>query len=201
LAIYAIYLPSAIKAPLHATEDELAMARIERLTGVRFVRQGFSFGAFLLGPLWLAYRGLWLTLVLWFLAILTGFAIVTLTGIGAGLLFAFVILLAFFLGLEGFGLCEGRLRRQGYHLGEIIVAPDRDVGEARFFSLVEGTAHTPKEAGPIAALASSQAASPVSRARSTQAGDSEPSTVPMTPREAETSRDLLGLFPSEGPRK
>jgi len=201
LAIYAIYLPHARKEPLHATEDELAMARIERLTGVRFVRQGFSFGAFLLGPLWLAYRGLWLTLGIWFLAILTFFILIRITGLGEGLLFAFMILLALLLGLEGFGLCEERLRRKGFHLDDIIVASDRDAGEARFFSLIEAKARTGEETGVVPALAPPPAASPTSRTRPAQAGASGPSTTPMAPREAETSRDLLGLFPSEGPRK
>ncbi|MGH6797517.1 MAG: DUF2628 domain-containing protein [Roseiarcus sp.] len=118
MAVYSVHLPSKNAADV----SEAA-----------FVREGFSFGAFFLGPLWLLRRGLWLWAVLW----LAGF--IALTGLtGGGVLsssarLALIFLAQLLLGLEANRLIEGRLWRKGYNLIEIITAAARDQAEMAFF--------------------------------------------------------------------
>jgi hypothetical protein len=118
MAVYSVHLPGKDAADI----SEAA-----------FVREGFSFGAFFLGPLWLLRRGLWLWAALW----LAGF--VALTGLtGAGVLssssrLALIFLAQLLLGLEANRLIEGRLWRKGYNPIEIITAAARDQAEMAFF--------------------------------------------------------------------
>ncbi|ACB93904.1 DUF2628 domain-containing protein [Beijerinckia indica] len=187
MALYAIYLPpEAPGATLGMTADK-AEARLERAARARFVKQSFSWGAFWFGPFWLAARGLWLSLGLWILAMLAVSLLLVLGTFGSVLFSSFAIMLAIFLGLEGFGLCERRFRRQGYQLENIVAAPGRDTGESRFFSLFDadleqlGDDDVPPARPPERP--------PAARAATTLA------------HQGETGRDLLGLFPSRGRRQ
>jgi hypothetical protein len=119
MAVFSVHLPGASAA---ATVADAA-----------FVREGFCRAAFFLGPLWLLARGLWLSAALWFVKIL---AILSLVGAGllsSGAGLTLVLLLQLLLGLEANRLIEGRLRRRGYALAEIIAAPGRDEAELAFY--------------------------------------------------------------------
>lgn len=81
------------------------------------VREGFSWGALLFGPLWLAGHRAWTPAVL---TLVAGFLIVALTpdGIGAVVLGGLILL----LGLSGHDLRRWSLDHRGYLLTQVIAA-------------------------------------------------------------------------------
>ncbi len=137
MAVYSVHLPNG-KA---ANVGEAA-----------FVREGFSLGAFFLGPLWLFWRGLWLWAILWIVGF---FVLLGLTGAGvlsASARLALVFLAQLLLGLEANRLLEGRLWRKGYNLIEIIAAAALDEAELTFFHRYgrEGASAAPNAPVPAA---------------------------------------------------
>lgn len=84
------------------------------------VREAFSLGAFLLGPIWFAPHRMWAALGIWAgaatsLAFLGGYLELSATEtLGA------VFILHAFLGLEHGALRQAALRRRGYHLVDVV---------------------------------------------------------------------------------
>ena len=121
MAVYTVHLPQTASATA-------AMSR------ARFVREGFSWGAFVFGPLWLIFRGLWLALVLWIIAAaLVAGAVVVFSLSPTGTV-AIAVLVAFFFGLEGNGLRREALRRRHFRFADVTVARNRDEAERHFFA-------------------------------------------------------------------
>ena len=81
------------------------------------VREGFSWGAFLFGPFWLAAHRAWIATAL---ALAASVLIVTLTrdGVAATLLTALILL----LGFSGNDLRRWSLDHRGYLLSQVVVA-------------------------------------------------------------------------------
>jgi hypothetical protein len=120
MAVYSVFAP-----PLSQGE-----ADAERF---RFVRDGFSWGAFLLGPLWMIWRRLWLVLIGYLVivvALIVALAKLPFVGGGLGIV---LLLIALFLGLEGSSLRRWTLRRRGWSDLGIVVGEDREAAERRFF--------------------------------------------------------------------
>ncbi|MHA6686942.1 DUF2628 domain-containing protein [Mesorhizobium sp. A556] len=102
-----------------------------------FVRDGFSWVAFLVPPLWLLWHRLWIEAVLAFVAL--GF----LSALGeasgfmlAGSLLSFLVML--FIGLEGQALRISALIRRGWKQWGVVVADNLDDADARY-ALDKGT--------------------------------------------------------------
>lgn len=102
------------------------------------VKQGFSWPAFLFGPLWLLCKRMWIVLLL-FVALAGGVTalgvanrvpddVVTLLGLGLHLL----------LGFEGNELYRWTLARRRYRERAVVAAESRLAAERRYFSLAEG---------------------------------------------------------------
>src|SRR4051794_41911564 len=86
-----------------------------------FVRDGFHFWAFLLGPLWLAWHRLWLALIGYIVAIAAIELVLLQLRAGSGTRFMAVFLIALFVGFEGGGLRGwALLRRERRQLGIVI---------------------------------------------------------------------------------
>jgi hypothetical protein len=122
MAVYTVHEPLPRKH-----EDATPPERI------RFVRDGFYFWAFLLGPLWMLWHGLWLVFLLYLLG--TSVLQIALWAVGASVQvkFAAGVLVAVLVGLEA-----GTLRRWSlYRMRErgVIVAPNLETAERRFFEL------------------------------------------------------------------
>ena len=90
------------------------------------VREGFSSGAALLGPLWFALRRAWLPAVLAFAAWL---AVDTLTAGGTRLVLDAGLLLL--QGLSGHDLRRWALARRRFTLAEVVVARNAEAAWAR----------------------------------------------------------------------
>src|SRR5258708_2329086 len=101
-----------------------------------FVRDGFYFWAFLLGPVWMLYHRLWLVLLM-YLAGTTAIH-VALWALGvSGLVKATVsLLIALLVGFEAGTLRRWSLRR--WTSRGIVVAANREAAEHRFFDRWSG---------------------------------------------------------------
>ena len=112
-------------------------ADLSGLAEAAFLRQGFAWGAFWFGPLWLSRKGLWLALVIWaaLFLILLVLGALGLLSLGASL--TLVLLLQLLLGLEANHLLEVKLEGDGYHFVEIIAARAADAAEVAFYRQFE----------------------------------------------------------------
>jgi hypothetical protein len=136
-----------------------------------FVRDGFHVWAFLLGPLWMLYRRLWLVTVLYL--VLTAAIEFALWAAKAGALLQIVagLLLALLVGLEAGTLRRWTYRRRGWKDLGLVVGDDREAAERRFFAAWTGG--EPKRPAPA-----------------------PPAATPRVP--ASTAPDVIGLFPEPG---
>jgi hypothetical protein len=147
----------------------------ERADHVIFLRDGFSWTAFLFTPLWLISQRLWISVVVYSVAMAAVQFGLRMAGVDTGGQLLIGMLIALLFGLEGANLRRWAMTRRGSwrELGTV-VARDRDEAEQRFFDAwVAGDV-----AGP---------APPIVKAESV--------IRPQPPR------DVLGLFPEPGVRR
>ena len=104
-----------------------------RADGTVFVREGFAWGAFLLGPLALLYRGLWLATAAWVAAAAFLFALAALTDLGFGPRFLLYLVLAALTGLEAGDGRRRALARAGFIPAALVSGATRDAAERLFF--------------------------------------------------------------------
>jgi hypothetical protein len=122
MAIYTVHEP-----PLKANEDVPDPVRFV------FVRDGFSFWAFLLTSLWMLRHRLWLVL-LGYLVVATALHVgVYLLGASASVMFAVGFLLSLLVGFEAATLRRFTLGRRGWRNVGIVVGDDVESAERRFF--------------------------------------------------------------------
>jgi uncharacterized integral membrane protein len=139
-----------------------------------FVRDGFSFWAFLFGPLWMLRHRMWLVLVLYAVisvALSLVFVIADAPRFVIGLI---AFLIALLVGLEAGTLRRFTLHRRGWKYVGVVTGEDRLDAERRFFAawLQAGT----RPAAPVVPV---------------------PSPLPLPPHQPRTS-DVIGLFPEPG---
>jgi hypothetical protein len=136
-----------------------------------FVRDGFSFWAFLFGPLWMLRHRLWLVLI-GYLVIAAGlqFALAKIDASGnANVLVG--VLLALLVGFEAASLRRFTLDRRGWRNLGVVVADERELAERRFFD-----------------------------AWATEPPRPRPLPGPPSTRLAGALPDVIGLFPQPGAR-
>jgi Protein of unknown function (DUF2628) len=98
-----------------------------------FVRDGFYFWAFLLGPLWLIWHRLWLALI-GYIAIMVGVAVaLSLLHASAGTRFTVMLLIALLMGFEAASLRRWTRSRRKWRQLDVVVADDEETAERRFF--------------------------------------------------------------------
>jgi Protein of unknown function (DUF2628) len=138
-----------------------------------FVRDGFHFWAFLLGPLWLFWHRLWVMLVIYIAVVASIIAVMIWlrTGTDTGLLVA--LLVALLTGYEAASGWRWSLSRGRWHELGVVVADDEESAERRFFARWAGEEGA-GERGP-------------------------PPAAPAAPRASSgAARDVIGLFPQPG---
>ena len=146
-----------------------------------FVKDGFSFAALLIPPVWLVWRRLWLTLLIWVVAVivlgtLAGFA-------GSTALSAVMILFAFWFALEANGFRRWTLERRRHALVGVVEGRTLAEAERRFFSGTDLADLANRPAAPAPGLA----------VRATTASQPAPSPPPRRPEPG-----IVGLFPAPG---
>jgi hypothetical protein len=165
MAIYTVHEP-----PLRATETTPDPERFV------FVRDGFYFWAFLLGPLWMLRHRLWLVLL--------GYVVVTvvlqvgLRALGASTTVITVagVLFALLIGFEAATLRRFTLARRRWKNVGIVVGDDLELAERRFFD-----AWIRQPWGNSAPV-----------------GGSPPATSAASPARRPPSPGVIGLFPQPG---
>ena len=163
MAVYTVHEPLPRKNEASADPERFV-----------FVRDGFHFWAFVLGPLWMLWRRLWVVMLL-YVALLIGIEL-GLWALGASGTVKFVVgfLLALLIGFEAGTLRRWTLTRRGWRNLGVVVGDDVESVERRFFA-----AWTPRIA-------------PISAPR-----------APQTPGKFPRSDDgrIIGLFPQPGAQR
>jgi hypothetical protein len=122
MSVFTIHEPPAAASEAYAEPERFA-----------FVRDGFHFWAFLLGPLWMLRHRLWLVLLIYLLAGAVLHAALWAAGASGGVRTFVSLLIALLVGVEAGSLRRWTLRRRGWRELGVVVARDRDEAERRFF--------------------------------------------------------------------
>jgi len=139
-----------------------------------FLRDRFSLGAFLFGPLWMIWRRLWLALTIYLvIAGLIGYAL-QIVGIDWTVVTLVFGLIQLLIGLEGTNLVRWSRVRHGWYDHGVVIADDRELAERRFFD--SRRAVRPAD-GSVAASAP---------------------TLPPASEVGQSRSDVVGLFPEPG---
>jgi hypothetical protein len=144
---------------------------VKRAERIVFVRDRFAWGAFLLGPLWLLWRRLWLALIGY--VVVVGLVMVALRFAGAGPSWRTLagVLIALLLGIEAANLRRWSYVRRGWRDLGIVIGDDLEAAERRFFDTYAADA---AERGEFVAPA------------------------PPSPPRPSSVGDVIGLFPQPG---
>ena len=124
-----------------------------------FIRDGFSWWAFLLTPLWMLRHRLWLALAIYLLV--TVALDVGLRALGASMLTLVVasLLISVLVGLEAGTLRRFKLARRHWRNIGVVTGDDREDAERRFFDAWIRQGPVRRPASPSSAPASTSGAS------------------------------------------
>ncbi len=122
MAIYAVFEPPV--------RDQETVDYAERFA---FVRDGFSWAAFVFGPLWMLRHLLIIESIGW-IALVAALAVTArFLPLSADATWLLLLLLAILIGLEASTLRQWALRRRGWHELGVVAADDVETAERRFF--------------------------------------------------------------------
>jgi hypothetical protein len=170
MSIYTVYEP-----PLKAHESAPDPERFV------FVRDGFSFWAFLLAPWWMLRHRLWLALVCYVILAVALSVALRLIGTSAAVAIIAGALFSLLVGFEAATLRRFGLARRGWRNVGIVVGDDVESAERRFFDAWTNW--------PNKTWAERPSVDGASRTSSPAMG------VPMARR---PSSEVIGLFPQPG---
>lgn len=164
MAVYTIHQPPLRKGETSPDPDRFVL-----------VRDGFHFWAFLFGPVWMAWRRLWLVLVLYVVAVIGIEVALRFVGAPASMRALIAFAVAILVGLEAATLRRWTLSRCGWKNIGVVVGEDVESAERRFFADWIGT----NQAMPQAGIGKAPAAGAVRMSK-------------------DDSQDIIGLFPESG---
>ena len=167
MSIYTVYEP-----PLKAHESAPAPERFV------FVRDGFSFWAFLLAPLWMLRHRLWLAFAGYVIVAIGLQVALRLVGASTGVTVTVAALLSLLVGFEAATLRRFTLSRRGWKNVGIVVGDDLESAERRFFDAWVHKTWADQSSVDVAPRVTSPAMG-----------------VPMARR---PSSEVIGLFPQPG---
>jgi hypothetical protein len=154
-----------------------AAADVERFA---FVRDGFSWWAFLVTPLWMLRHRMWLVLVC-YAVISAGLAtLVRMLGVSGAIVGVIGLLISLLVGLEAGTLRRFTLSRRGWKNLGVVSGDDLEDAERRFFDAWLQRKSSPSN-GPPAPMPGPASAAPSWRG-------------PL-------GSDVIGLFPEPGGRR
>jgi hypothetical protein len=139
-----------------------------------FVRDGFSFWAFLFGPLWMLRHRMWLVLLLYAVISVVLSLVLAIAGAPGFIIGLVEFLIALLVGLEAGTLRRFTLHRRGWKNVGVVTGEDREDAERRFFDAWLQSGARP--AAPAVSV---------------------PSPRAQPPHQPQTS-DVIGLFPEPG---
>lgn len=106
--------------------------RLDRGAVLEFIREGFSWGAAILGPVWLIAQRAWLALLVYIAVLVAGFTVLELARIGSGAELAFLAGVHFLLGAEAASLKRWQLQRRGWLMLGTVSGRSEEECEQRF---------------------------------------------------------------------
>jgi uncharacterized protein DUF2628 len=123
MAVYTVHEPLPRKDEAAADPERFA-----------FVRDGFYFWAFLLGPIWMLWRRLWLVTLL-YVVVSIGLQL-GLWALNAPEAVSFIVwfLFALLIGFEAGTLRRWTLTRRGWRNVGVVVGDDMETAERRFYT-------------------------------------------------------------------
>jgi hypothetical protein len=121
MAVYTVHEPPR--------RDDDALAHTDRFV---FVRDGFSWAAFLFGPLWMLRHRLWLAFVVFLIVMFALGAGARVAGDGDWVI-GIGLVVALFIGFEGSTLRRYGLARRRWNTVGVVVGDDLESAERRFF--------------------------------------------------------------------
>jgi len=162
---------------VHAPPQQIGDAA-QALDYFAFVRDGFSFWAFLLAPFWMLWHRMWLVLML-YVAFSAGLeTLVRVLGVSAFAVGLIGIVISLAIGLEAATLCRFTLSRRGWKNVGVVSGDDREAAERRFFDAWVSQPAGQHDAAATAVPSALNTAAPMPR-------------IPQPP-------DIIGLFPEPG---
>ena len=144
---------------------------VRRAERMRFVRDRFTWSAFLFAPLWMLRHRLWLAFIGYLVAVIVVPPALWIAGGRSGALLLALFMIHLLVGIEAATLRRRRLIRRGWRDLGIVIGDDLEAAERRFFDT-----HATRAAG---------------RAEPTP----PPPPPPVRPGPA---GDVVGLFPQPG---
>jgi len=140
-----------------------------------FVRDGFHFWAFVLAPLWLLARRLWLAFVVYAIVMVAVEGGLAFFGVADGAKTVAGLLIALLVGFEAATLRRWKLERRDWKMLGFVVGDDVEDAERRFFA--EWMTRKPAVEAPPPA---------------------EPKYAMPVRRGTPSGTDVIGLFPEPG---
>jgi hypothetical protein len=166
MSVYTVHEP-----PQRMADDSVNAERFA------FVRDGFSFWAFLLGPLWMLWHRMWLVLLGYLVVSGVLETLVKAAGASAAVVSLIGLLISFLVGLEAGTLRRFALGRRGWSNVGVVSGDDVEDAERRFFDAWVRRTTPRSDALPASAPPALGAAPP-----------------PRMPHPS----DVVGLFPEPG---
>ena len=100
----------------------------------RFIREGFSWGALIFGPLWLLAHRLWLAFLVCCLVLILNASLAYHLHLDNGAAMLLSTLSSVYIALEGNQLRRKNMERRGWPMVDIVSAEHSEAAEALFYS-------------------------------------------------------------------
>lgn len=194
MATFAVFEPP-LKKRSAANVD--ALSRAERF---KFVRDGFSWLAFIFGPVWMLCHRLWLALLCYCVAIFALTAGAMWFGLAEGAVTLASLVLALLVGFEATTLRRRKLLFWRWQDAGIVVERNREAAERRFFdrwvaSVPAQIADTPAPEMPAASnLVVMPTVAPATPSATSETPAETVQRVPVYDPESY----VIGMFPPKG---
>ena len=121
MTLFTVHIPVEARDPQEIADE------------IRVIPEKASFGAFLLGPIWLVAQGAWLAAGVWGVAMTVLVGSVILLGVTPPGLAAIILLIQIFIGVEGHQMARGAASRGRSKCVDVVNA--RDAEEAQSAAL------------------------------------------------------------------
>jgi hypothetical protein len=121
MAMFTVHIPPTAAGQTPATED------------IVFLRDEFSWPAFIFGPFWLIWSRAWVAALAWTLALALAYAVAWKLRVPNDAMPAISIAFGLALGFEGNRLRAWTLARRGYVESDVVMGHDVEEAEAVFF--------------------------------------------------------------------
>ena len=175
MSVYTVHAP-----------PERATGRLPESERIVFVRDGFSFWAFLVAPLWMLWHRMWIVLAGYIVVMAALETPMVLFGVSVTAKALVGFLIALLVGLEAGTLRRLTLRLRGWRNVGIVSGHDVEDAERRFFG--NWMQLPPEKRG---------AAVPPPLPPAPPAASPSPPATPRGPQ----APDVIGLFPEPGARR